>query len=176
MPTDLKEFVARIRKHANVPLAVGFGISTPEQVADVSALAEGVVVGSAIINCLDNLASKTPTERCQGMEAFIRSLSSAIVTRDSSSSSSTVCTVAAPLFQDIANRSFGEYGGRYIPETLMEAHKELEIAYAAALADPKFHEEVAFYRREFIGGPTPLYFAKNLTEKVTLSLSLPHDL
>ena len=145
---------------------MGFGISTPAQVAEVSALAEGVVVGSAIIGCLDKFESSSPSDRSKGLEAFIRDLNSAIVTRDSSSISSTTFTVAAPKLQDITNRSFGAYGGRYIPETLMEAHKELEIAYAAALADPKFHEEVAFYRREFIGGPTPLYFAKNLTEKV----------
>jgi len=73
---------------------------------------------------------------------------------------------AAPVIKDISNRNFGEFGGRYIPETLVDAHRELEEAYAKALADPKFHEEIAFYRREFIGGPTPLYFAENLTKKV----------
>lgn len=44
--------------------------------------------------------------------------------------------------------------------------RELEEAYAAAQADPAFHEEVAWYRREFIGGPTPMYHAKRLTEEM----------
>ena len=66
----------------------------------------------------------------------------------------------------MGSRSFGDFGGRYIPETLVEAHRDLEEKYAEALADPAFMEEVAFYRKEFIGGPTPLYFAKRLTEKV----------
>jgi len=53
----------------------------------------------------------------------------------------------------------------YIPETLEDAHKLLEEAYAKADADPEFHKELAFYRREFTGGPTPLYLAKNLSKK-----------
>ena len=52
---------------------------------------------------------------------------------------------------------FGAFGGRYIPETLAAAHAELEKEYEAAMADPAFREELAFYRKQFIGGPTPLY-------------------
>lgn len=44
--------------------------------------------------------------------------------------------------------------------------RELEEAYEAAKADPAFHEEVAWYRREYIGGPTPMYHAKRLTEEM----------
>jgi len=65
------------------------------------------------------------------------------VPRDPSSLSTTCFTAAAPLPRDISNRSFGGFGGRYIPETLVDAHRELEMAYAAALADPAFHEEVS---------------------------------
>jgi len=59
---------------------------------------------------------------------------------------------------------FGEYGGRFVPETLMPALDELTAAYAAARSDPAFQEELAFYLREYVGRPTPLYFAKRLTE------------
>ena len=55
---------------------------------------------------------------------------------------------------------------RYIPETLMEAHEELERQYNVAIKDPDFLAEVDRYRREYIGGPTPTYFAKNLTDKM----------
>lgn len=44
--------------------------------------------------------------------------------------------------------------------------RELEEAYEAAKNDPAFHEEVAWYRREFIGGPTPMYHAKRLTKEM----------
>jgi tryptophan synthase alpha chain len=49
LPPDLAEFVARVRKHTNLPLAVGFGIATGEQAAVVAKLVEGVVVGSALV-------------------------------------------------------------------------------------------------------------------------------
>jgi tryptophan synthase beta chain len=59
---------------------------------------------------------------------------------------------------------FGAYGGKFVPETLMPALAELEAAYLATRKDKQFQEELDFYFREFIGRPTPLYFAKRLTE------------
>lgn len=44
--------------------------------------------------------------------------------------------------------------------------RELEEAYEAAKADPKFHEEVDWYRKEYIGGPTPMYHAKRLSAEL----------
>ena len=61
---------------------------------------------------------------------------------------------------------FGSFGGRYVPETLMAALEELEQAYADAQLDPAFQEELASLLRDFAGRPTPLYFAKRLTEKL----------
>jgi len=165
LPADLKAFVSRVRKNANVPLAVGFGISTPEQVTEVSELSEGVVVGSAIISTIDANINKSPADRAAALKTFCSSLTSALAIKKANEGKSTF-TEAAPVFKDVSNRNFGDFGGRYIPETLVDAHRELEEAYAEALADPKFHEEVAFYRREFIGGPTPLYYAENLTKKI----------
>ena len=59
---------------------------------------------------------------------------------------------------------FGIYGGRYVPETLMAALQELEHEYEAAKADAGFQAELAELLRDFAGRPTPLYFAKRLTE------------
>jgi tryptophan synthase beta chain len=59
---------------------------------------------------------------------------------------------------------YGVYGGKFAPETLMPALAELEAAYLAAKKDKAFQAELEFYFREFIGRPTPLYFAKRLTE------------
>ena len=166
LPADLNEFVSRIRKNSNVPLAVGFGISTPQQVKDVSQFAEGVVVGSAIISTIDSALDKTPVQRAEILKTFIAGLTSSLATKPKNTAGTSQFTTAAPKTTDVSNRNFGAFGGRYIPETLVDAHRELEEAYADALADPKFHEEVAFYRREFIGGPTPLYYAENLTKKI----------
>src|SRR5437899_10745085 len=59
---------------------------------------------------------------------------------------------------------FGVYGGRYVPETLMAALEELEAAYAEAQKDPAFQAELAALLKDYCGRPTPLYFAKRLSE------------
>jgi tryptophan synthase beta chain len=59
---------------------------------------------------------------------------------------------------------FGAYGGRYVPETLMAALLELDEAYAQAQADPAFHAELDGLLKYYCGRPTPLYFAKRLSE------------
>ncbi len=61
---------------------------------------------------------------------------------------------------------FGIYGGRFVPETLMPALEALERAYAGAKEDPAFEEELKYYLREYVGRPTPLYFARRLTERL----------
>ncbi len=61
---------------------------------------------------------------------------------------------------------FGAYGGKFVPETLMPALAELEKAYLAMRRDKEFQDELAYYFREFIGRPTPLYFARRLTEHI----------
>ncbi len=61
---------------------------------------------------------------------------------------------------------FGHYGGKFVPETLMPALKELEEAYNNARRDPIFQNELLHLQRTYIGRPTPLYFAKRLTEKM----------
>jgi tryptophan synthase beta chain len=60
---------------------------------------------------------------------------------------------------------FGAYGGRYVPETLMAALEELEHAYALAKEDPAFQAELADLLHNYCGRPTPLYFAKRLSEQ-----------
>jgi tryptophan synthase beta chain len=61
---------------------------------------------------------------------------------------------------------FGKYGGRFVPEILMAAIKELEEAYEQAKADPSFNKELGYYLSEYAGRPTPLYYAENLTKKI----------
>lgn len=61
---------------------------------------------------------------------------------------------------------FGEFGGKYIPETLVSAIEELEEYYLKFKNDKNFKKELDYYLREYAGRPTPLYFAKNLTQKI----------
>ncbi|MBW2307345.1 MAG: tryptophan synthase subunit beta [Deltaproteobacteria bacterium] len=59
---------------------------------------------------------------------------------------------------------FGEFGGRYVPETLMPALLELETAYAGCRNDAEFQQEFDTYLRDYAGRPSLLYFARRLTE------------
>jgi tryptophan synthase beta chain len=61
---------------------------------------------------------------------------------------------------------YGKYGGRFVPEVLMEAIGELEESYEEAKKDPMFHKDLNYYLAEFVGRPTSLYYAKNLTEEL----------
>ena len=75
----------------------------------------------------------------------------------------------APLRNDYsalpdANGRFGEFGGRYVAETLMPNVLELERAYEAVKADPAFQAELDGYLKHYVGRPSPLYFAARLTE------------
>jgi tryptophan synthase beta chain len=59
---------------------------------------------------------------------------------------------------------FGLYGGRFVAETLMPLILDLEQAYAEAKSDPRFQKEMDGYLRDYVGRPSPLYFAERLTE------------
>jgi tryptophan synthase beta chain len=62
-----------------------------------------------------------------------------------------------------ADGRFGDYGGRYVPETLMPLVHELDAAYVAAKADAAFKTELDGYLKHYVGRPSPLYFAERLT-------------
>jgi tryptophan synthase beta chain len=82
-------------------------------------------------------------------------------------------TVEAIPRKDVAPKNstngagrFGVYGGRYVPETLMAALDELEREYEKAKRDPKFQQRLDHLLKTYAGRPTPLFFARRLTEKL----------
>ncbi len=73
--------------------------------------------------------------------------------------------MGTPILPDIKGH-FGEFGGKYVIETLMPALEELERLYDDAIKDPEFTRELEYYLRQYVGRPSPLYFAKSLTERL----------
>jgi len=71
--TGLREFVGRVKESASIPVAVGFGISTPAQAAEVGKIADGVIIGSAVIKAA---SGENPVE---GVRSFIKSVKGALV-------------------------------------------------------------------------------------------------
>jgi tryptophan synthase beta chain len=63
-----------------------------------------------------------------------------------------------------SNGHFGPFGGRYVAETLMPSLEELEQAYREAQNDPTFQQEFEYYLQQYVGRPSPLYFARRLSD------------
>ncbi len=70
---------------------------------------------------------------------------------------------------------FGEFGGKYVAETLMPALRELETAYRRIKKDVGFRREFNAYAKEYVGRPTPLYFAKNMSRQLGLRIYLKRE-
>ena len=61
---------------------------------------------------------------------------------------------------------FGEFGGRFVPETLIPALEELEAAYTEAMADTQFQQQLAYLQATYVGRPTPITYARRLSEQL----------
>ncbi|BBG66002.1 tryptophan synthase beta chain [Hydrogenimonas sp.] len=70
---------------------------------------------------------------------------------------------------------FGIFGGRYVPETLMPVLKELDEAYAKIRFDETFWEEAHYYLEHYVGRPSPLYYAKNISDEIGATVYLKRE-
>jgi tryptophan synthase beta chain len=70
---------------------------------------------------------------------------------------------------------FGEFGGRYVPETLMPVLLELNDEYQKLRFNQEFWEEVNYYLKDYVGRPSPLYFAKNLSDELDAKIYLKRE-
>lgn len=78
LPPDLAENVRQLKALGTVPVCVGFGVSTPAHLAQLAPLADGAIVGSALVRCITDNASQRPPALAQSVQAFCRHLLSAI--------------------------------------------------------------------------------------------------
>ena len=166
LPEDLERFVERVRAQTDLPLAVGFGISNPDMVQGVANMADGVVVGSAILKAMDKLGDDATTEqRADAIRDIVVHLKSGTKQApDAKNQAKRLGQVPQKWIDEMNHSRFGKFGGQYIPETLSVAFEEIEKSYDAIKNDPEFLAELDQYRRDFVGGPTPLHKADRLTE------------
>lgn len=197
MNAALPQLIERVKKYSNnTPAAVGFGVSTREHFLSVGKIAEGVVIGSQIINTLADAESgqgaKAVQEYCSeitGKQAgvngttrevgIVETMSDAkepngvhvdqVITNEDVEKGPGLAdqleALNAPESADpkaIPSR-FGEFGGQYVPESLMDCLAELEAGFDEARNDPKFWEEFRSYY-PFMGRPGQLHLAERLTE------------
>ncbi|PIG86201.1 tryptophan synthase [Aspergillus arachidicola] len=169
--TELPALIQRVKSlSGNVPVAVGFGISTRDHFLSVTSIADGAVIGSQVINIL---ADAPAGQAAQAVEDYCAKITQRKVTADASTDAirSTTETKAVSLTDDAEAAvtdgpgRFGNFGGQYAPEALTTCLAELEAGFQAALDDPTFWEEYRSYY-PYMGRPSSLHQATRLTEHV----------
>lgn len=167
MNSALPELIARVRDFATVPVAVGFGVANRTHFDTVfNAGADAVVIGSRLVDVMKAAPADKVVEH---VETFCRDISlkgqppmarEALPARTPPAASAPPSTTSSntnplPL-------RFGQFGGQYVPEALVDCLAELEVAHAAAMADPAFDAE---FRSHFgyMNRPSRMYLAENLT-------------
>ncbi|KAG0131032.1 tryptophan synthase beta subunit-like PLP-dependent enzyme [Tuber indicum] len=180
----------------NIPIAVGFGVSTRDHFVSVGQFSEGIVIGSQVINVISQSKPEEINEK-------VKEYCQMVVGRDGKASTThevgiveamgkakepldvhptgvitekdvepgpglmdqldalNVGGEASP--QSIPSR-FGEFGGQYVPESLMDCLAELERGFIEANNDPKFWEEFRSHY-PYMGRPGQLHLAENLTKR-----------
>jgi tryptophan synthase len=195
--TALPELLDRVHKYSGgVAAAVGFGVSTREHYLSIGSMAEGVVIGSQIIqtladapagtgaqaveNYLDGITQRRDIIKEQTREGGVLEtkdmeeipdevhVDGVVKEQDTPDGPGLADQIEAlntdgPLDSNAIPARFGQFGGQYVPESLMDCLRELEDGFQAAINDEKFWEEYRSHY-EWMGRPGHLHIAERLTE------------
>ena len=176
MNSELPDILARVRQYATVPLAVGFGVATRQHFDVVAeAGADGVVIGSRLVTVMkeapaDQVASKV-NQFCREISLKDQAQKTTVNTHPSGRVTTPVVNQEqeGPLIGNTASdptvlpARFGQFGGQYVPEALVDCLVELEAAHKAAMSDPEFLKEFRGYYG-YMNRPSRFYYAERLTE------------
>ncbi|KAK9785538.1 putative Tryptophan synthase [Seiridium cardinale] len=187
---NLPALVARVKGYSgDKPAAVGFGVSTRDHFKSVAEVADGVVIGSQIVTTLQKAGAGNGPKAVEEYCAYVSGRSTtaqeentrevgiveAINGAKEPEATPTVNGVIAEhdesdliaklgaLRHGVIPDRFGEFGGQYVPESLMDCLSQLEEGFNAIKDDPKFWEEYRTYY-PWIGRPGHLHLAERLTE------------
>ncbi|OTA51970.1 tryptophan synthetase [Hypoxylon sp. EC38] len=184
---NLPNLLERVKKYSgDKPAAVGFGVSTREHFQSVASIADGVVIGSQLITILKEAGPGKGAQAVEEYCAHVSGRTTQETTREvgvveaisaakepsgenvtvngivSEHDDSALVAQLAALHGKIPER-FGEFGGQYVPESLMDCLSQLEEGFNAIKDDPKFWEEYRSYY-PWMGRPGQLHLAERLTE------------
>ena len=173
MNSALPDIIARIREYATAPLAVGFGVATRDHFNTVAdAGADGVVIGSRLVTVMKNAPLG---DVAQHVEAFCREISqkgkpvrvrlhpARTTPPGQSTKKETFTRVNTAVDNIVLPQRFGQFGGQYVPEALVDCLAELEQAHKSAMIDPEFYRELQSHFG-YINRPSQIYLAKNLSK------------
>jgi tryptophan synthase len=170
--TELPALIKHVKElSGNVPVAVGFGISTREHFLSVTSIADGGVIGSQIINVLNG----APTgQTARAIEDYCSQITHRKVAHDGSISAAVQApetSAPGPVAHEEAAAPadglgrFGDFGGQYAPEALITCLDELDAGFEAVRNDPTFWAEFESYY-PYMGRPSSLHLAQRLTKHV----------
>lgn len=181
---NLPELLSRVKKYSGgKPAAVGFGVSTHDHFASIAQLADGVVVGSKVVTTISEageerqleavtsfcsqLCGRTPEEVATREVGIIEAISDARQSGEATvdqviRQTDDLVAQLTTIVSDLPKR-FGEFGGQYVPESLMDCLSELEEGFNKIKDDPAFWEEYRSYY-PWMGRPGQLHLAERLTE------------
>ncbi|KAL5356725.1 tryptophan synthase beta subunit-like PLP-dependent enzyme [Aspergillus floccosus] len=165
---ELPDLIKKV-KHllGNVPVAVGFGISTREQFLNVTSMADGAVIGSKIITTLSDVPSSRSAE---AVEEYCMKITARKVKQCAEPTfhlnGGTTERASAEEEKAVSSAGvgrFGSFGGQYVPEALTTCLAELEKGFNTAINDPEFWNEYRSYY-DYMGRPSSLHLANRLTQ------------
>ncbi|KAF4232155.1 hypothetical protein CNMCM6805_010104 [Aspergillus fumigatiaffinis] len=162
---ELPALIQRVKElSGNVPVAVGFGISTREHFLSVTSIADGAVIGSQVITILDNAPAG---QAARAVEGYCSQITQRKVAGAPSAAMETNAVVPPSVDGETAvtdgSGRFGVFGGQYAPEALTTCLAELEAGFEAARNDPTFWEEYRSYY-PYMGRPSSVHLAPRLSE------------
>ncbi|KAI1453159.1 tryptophan synthetase [Annulohypoxylon moriforme] len=184
---NLPNLLERVKKYSgDKPAAVGFGVSTREHFQSVASIADGVVIGSEIVTTLQKAEPGNGAKAVEEYCAYVSGRTAQETTREvgvveaisaakEPSGEDVTVNGVIPEHDDAAlvaqltalhgkiPERFGEFGGQYVPESLMDCLSQLEEGFNAIKDDPKFWEEYRSYY-PWMGRPGQLHLAERLTE------------
>ncbi|KAF9894973.1 tryptophan synthetase [Aspergillus nanangensis] len=160
--SNLPNQIERVKQIArDIPLAVGFGISTREHFLKVASIADGVIIGSQIIK---TISVPLPDRPSDAVKNYCQEISGQKKTRRPPAFVATENTLVKTL--SIAHKlpgKFGSFGGQFVPEPLARCLRELERGFYDAIGSPDFWKEYYSYN-SYLGRPSHLHWAPRLTK------------
>ncbi|RIA95747.1 tryptophan synthase beta subunit-like PLP-dependent enzyme [Glomus cerebriforme] len=168
---ELPDIVSKVRKHTTLPLAVGFGVTTREHFKIVGSHADGVVIGSKIINVLKSAPKGKRAEAVKSYALEVSGRSAEEIKERNIGKTELNDTQNIQNDESMDDNAssrhaldtrFGDFGGQYVPEALIECLSELEKVFIDAKDDPEFWKEFRSYY-DYMGRESQLQFADRLT-------------
>ncbi|KAJ1557856.1 tryptophan synthetase, partial [Nowakowskiella sp. JEL0078] len=165
---ELPGLVKRIRQFTDLPLAVGFGVSHREHFINVGSQAEGVVIGSKIITTIKNAEKGLEVQKLKEFCLSVTGRTENLIKEQSlqiiEEAPIRPATQAVEPLKHLIEPRFGQFGGQYAPESLVDCLAEFELAFNNAKNDPAFWKEFESHY-DFIGRESKLQLAERLTEE-----------